>query len=170
MSHRDPQTPGSATGSADSPSPATGVTEPVTWQNDDYVDPGLAGDTNLGGKAQDQAAAMVGKAQDRAGELAGKAQEMGGVAQDKADAGMDKAATGLDQAAGMLRSQGSQHEGAIGTAATRTADTLESASHYLREKNTDQLVDDIETFVRKRPVESVLIAAGVGYLLSRVVR
>jgi len=145
------------------------VTEPATLGNDDYIDPAYAGQ-DMDGNARDQAADMTAKAQEKASELSGKAQEMGGMAQDKADAGMDKAATGLGQAAEMLRGQGAQHEGAIGSAATRTADTLDTASQYLREKDTDQLMNDIEAFVRQRPVESVLIAAGVGFLLSRVVR
>jgi ElaB/YqjD/DUF883 family membrane-anchored ribosome-binding protein len=68
----------------------------------------------------------------------------------------------------MLREQGGSREGTIGTAATKTADTLEQASTYLQDKDTDQFVTDIEAMVRKRPVESVIVAAGIGYLLSKV--
>ena len=68
----------------------------------------------------------------------------------------------------MLRQQGEGREGAIGTAAATTADTLESASAYLHEKDTDQLMADLEALVRKRPVESVLVAAGVGFVLSKL--
>jgi ElaB/YqjD/DUF883 family membrane-anchored ribosome-binding protein len=84
------------------------------------------------------------------------------------DKGLDSAASGLGQAASMLRQQGDNREGTLGTAASKTADTLEQASTYLQDKDTDQLVTDIEAMVRKRPVESVLVAAGIGYLLSKV--
>jgi ElaB/YqjD/DUF883 family membrane-anchored ribosome-binding protein len=99
-----------------------------------------------------------------------KAGELGGKAQDKADQGMDAAASGLGQAANMLRQQGEQRGGGVGNAASKTADTLESASHYLRDKDTDQLMTDLQSFVRQKPVESVLIAAGIGFVLSKIVR
>ncbi|HVL24355.1 MAG TPA: hypothetical protein VM450_09720 [Thermomicrobiales bacterium] len=99
-----------------------------------------------------------------------KASEVGHRAQDKADEGMDKAAAGLGQAADKLRAQGEQHGGTMATAATRTADSLDSASHYLRDKDTDQLLSDLEALVRRKPVESMLAAAGIGFLLSRLVR
>jgi ElaB/YqjD/DUF883 family membrane-anchored ribosome-binding protein len=178
MSSRDPFTTKPVSSATDPLETPGSLTEPVSWQNDDYIDPTDArpGETggNQVGSVQDKASDMASQAQDKASDMAGKVQEkagnVGAQAQEQANAGMDKAAAGLGQAADVLRSQGSQREGAVGTAATRTADTLESASQYLHEKDTDQLVQDIEAFVRKRPVESVLIAAGVGFLLSRLVR
>lgn len=132
------------------------------------------------GEAKDKASEVAGKAQEKAGEaknkasdVAGKAQEMAGEAGEKmhsgSDKGIDAAASGLGQAAGMLRQQGEQREGTVGTAATKTADTLESASSYLQEKDTDQLMSDLESLVRRKPVESVLVAAGIGYVLSKIV-
>jgi ElaB/YqjD/DUF883 family membrane-anchored ribosome-binding protein len=79
--------------------------------------------------------------------------------------GIDSAAAGLGQVASALRAQG---DGPLGTAATKSAETLDQASSYLQEANTEQLIADIESMVRKRPIESVLVAAGVGYLLSKV--
>jgi ElaB/YqjD/DUF883 family membrane-anchored ribosome-binding protein len=102
---------------------------------------------------------------DGAGE---KARQLADTTHGMSDKGIDSAASGLGQAATMLRQQGETHEGAVGTAATRTADTLEHASTYLREKDTDQLMSDLEALVRKRPVESVLVAAGVGFVLSKL--
>ncbi len=88
----------------------------------------------------------------------------------KSDKGIDSAASGLEQAANKLRQQGEQREGTMGTAAAKTADTLETASTYLHEKDTDQLVTDLEALVRRKPVESVLVAAGIGFVLSKIVR
>ncbi|MBA2468499.1 MAG: CsbD family protein [Chloroflexia bacterium] len=124
------------------------------------------------GQAQEKAGEVAGKAQDKAGEVAGKAQqkasEVGEMAHSKADSGLDSAASGLGQAADMLRQQGEQRQGTVGTAAAKTADSLESASSYLREKDTDQLMTDLEALVRQKPVESVLVAVGIGFVLSKI--
>jgi ElaB/YqjD/DUF883 family membrane-anchored ribosome-binding protein len=131
----------------------------------------LAGKADdLTGKAQQKAGEVTGKANEMAGKAQEKADELGGKAHERADQGMDAAASGLGQAADMLRHQGEQRSGTVGTAAAKTADTLESASHYLRDKDTNQLMTDLESFVRQRPVESVLVAAGVGFVLSKIVR
>jgi len=55
-------------------------------------------------------------------------------------------------------------------AAAKTADTLDSASQFLQNKDTGQLMDDVEALVRQKPVESLLIAAGIGFVLSKIVR
>jgi len=83
----------------------------------------------------------------------------------RTDRGIDSAAAGLGHAALKLREQG---DGPLGAAATKTADTLEQASTYLHDTNTDQIVSDIEAMVRKRPVESALVAAGIGYVLAKI--
>lgn len=110
------------------------------------------------------------KADDATGKAQEKAEELSDKAHDKADQGMDAAASGLGSAADTLRQQGEQRGGTVGTAAAKTADTLESASKYLRDKDSDQLVKDLESLVREKPVESLLVAAGVGFLLSKLFR
>jgi ElaB/YqjD/DUF883 family membrane-anchored ribosome-binding protein len=110
---------------------------------------------------KDKAGHMAETVQEKASALPGQGHAM-------SDKGLDSAASGLGQAASMLRHQGDSREGTLGTAASKTAETLEQASTYLHDKDTDQLVTDLESLVRKRPVESVLVAAGIGYLLSKV--
>lgn len=111
--------------------------------------------------AQDKAADVAGTVQDKASHLSEEAHSM-------SDRGIDSAAAGLDQAASMLRQHGESQEGTLGTAATKTADTLDSASSYLRDKDTDQMLSDLEAMVRRRPVESVAVAAGIGFVLSKL--
>ncbi|HYI25803.1 MAG TPA: hypothetical protein VD767_10365 [Thermomicrobiales bacterium] len=164
MSTRDPyiNTPASAI------DPLTPTGEQGSANEGDQGMTGKASD--LAGQAKDKAGDVAGKAEDLTRTAQEKATEAGRMAQEKADAGMDAAASGLGQAASMLRQQGEQREGTVGDAATRTADTLESASSYLQNKDTSQILDDIEAFVRQRPVESVLIAAGIGFILSKIVK
>jgi ElaB/YqjD/DUF883 family membrane-anchored ribosome-binding protein len=132
-------------------------------------------DGGLGDKAadlKDKAADVAGTAQQKAGEVADQAQqkagELTGQAHTMSDKGLDSAAAGLGQAASMLREQGEGRDGTLGTAAGKTAETLDQASTYLRDHDTDQLVTDLEAMVRQRPVESVLVAAGIGFLLSKI--
>jgi ElaB/YqjD/DUF883 family membrane-anchored ribosome-binding protein len=97
-----------------------------------------------------------------------KAAEVSGQAHAKADEGMTKAAEGVGQAADMLRQRGEQTGGTVGTAATTVADKLDSAGSYLQEKDTDQLLQDLESLIRRKPVESLLVAAGAGFVLSKL--
>ncbi|HYJ13148.1 MAG TPA: YtxH domain-containing protein [Thermomicrobiales bacterium] len=117
------------------------------------------------GQATETAKEKAGQATETAKE---KASEVTDQAHTMSDKGIDSAATGLGQAASMLRQQGDTREGTIGTAATKTADTLEQASTYLQNKDTDQLITDLEAMVRQRPLESVLVAAGIGFVLSKI--
>ncbi len=124
------------------------------------------------GEVAAKASAKASEVSDKASDVAAKAQEKAGAVGDKAqqsaDQGMDKAASGLGQAADMLRQQGEQRSGTTATAATKTAEKLEGASQYLKEKDTDQVLTDLESLVRRKPVESLLVAAGVGFVLSKI--
>jgi ElaB/YqjD/DUF883 family membrane-anchored ribosome-binding protein len=89
-----------------------------------------------------------------------------------ADQGIDKAATGLDKAADMIRERGEQLGGDSGaqSSVTMVADKLDAASVYLRDKDSQQLMADLEALVRRKPTESLLVAAGVGFLFSKILR
>lgn len=160
---------------------ATGQHEPEVSFQDDLVDlhaelfdegaapsaPPLASDPE-GSSAEPSAARERGE---DLGEAArAKIDDLGASAQAKADEGLDAAASGLGQAADKLREQGEAHEGTAGTAATRAADALDSASTYLRDKDSDQLLTDLEALVRRKPVETLLAAAGIGFVLSKLLR
>jgi ElaB/YqjD/DUF883 family membrane-anchored ribosome-binding protein len=122
----------------------------------------------------DRTGAMAGQAQEKAGEITGQAQEraseMASQAQEKADVGLQKTAEGLEKAAEALRHKTEGQDGSISNVATTAADALEQGAGYLRGTDTDQLLDDLEAMVRQRPVESLLVAAGVGFVVSKALR
>ena len=123
-----------------------------------------------GGSAVDQAKETATQAVDTVRERAGQVTEQ---VTTRADQGIDVAASGLDRAADMLRerSQGMGGEGSgMQATATQLADRLDTASQYLRDKDSQQLMTDLEELVRRKPTESLLVAAGVGFLLSKVLR
>lgn len=122
--------------------------------------------TEVAGQAKEQASQAVDTAKEKAGQVAEQATA-------KADVGLDKAAGGLDKAADVLRErgeamggQGSAVQSITATAATR----LDGAAQYLQDKDTDQLKADLEAMVRQKPTQTLLVAAGVGFLLSKIVR
>lgn len=168
MSNRDPNY-GRTTASGVDPFQASPHPDNTNDTKDKAKD---AADTamNKGQQAADTAKQKAGQASEKAHEAAGKAHEAAGQAEARADQGMHQAASGLDQAADTLREKGGQQGGSMGSAAAMTADKLDSASGYLRDKDTEQILNDVESLVRRKPTESLLVAAGVGFVLSKVFR
>lgn len=107
---------------------------------------------------------LISTATSKIGDVASQAGE-------KADAGMEKAVSGMDSLAGTLRQKSeSMGSGQIQSVATIAADKIESGAELLRGKDTDQLMNELEALVRRKPVESMLVAAGVGFILSKALR
>ncbi len=130
-----------------------------------------AGQLQDGGQQSDQGLRdKAGQMQEKAGQMQEKAGDLAGQAQQKADAGMQKAAGGLDHAAEALRGKSDMQNGTMGTAATTAAGALEQGAQMLRSTDTEQLLDNIEAMVRQRPVESMIVAAGLGFVVSKAIR
>lgn len=113
---------------------------------------------------------MADKAKHAAEDSKQKVGEMAGKAQERADEGIDKAAESMDKAAEMVRQKGNEQGGTVGSVAGTAADAMESASAFLRDTDTGQMMDQLETYIRKNPTQSLLIAAGVGLVLSKAFR
>ena len=113
-------------------------------------------------KAADQATEKLGQAKEKAGELRGQATE-------KADQGLDQAAGGLSKAADVVRQQ-AEGDGPVPAQASMVADRLDQVSGYFEGKDTNEIIGDLEAFVRSRPVESVVGAVAIGFVLARIVR
>jgi hypothetical protein len=122
--------------------------------------------------AMDKAKGTMDQVQHKAGELSdqasAKASQMGDQATQKADQGKDMAADKLHQGAEMLRDRTqSMGDGQMSNMATMAAERLDQGAEFLRSKDTEQLITELEGVIRRRPVESLLVAVGAGYLLSR---
>jgi ElaB/YqjD/DUF883 family membrane-anchored ribosome-binding protein len=114
-----------------------------------------------------KAADTMSQAEQKGHEAREKAGQVAGQAQHRADEGMHKAAQTMDQAAEKLRQRGSEQGGTMGQVAGTAADTLDSASEYLQGTDTAEMMDQVEAYIRQNPVQSLLIAAGVGFVLSK---
>jgi cell division septum initiation protein DivIVA len=130
---------------------------------------------NSGSSTKQKASNAVDTAEQKASKVADKASQTADQVIDQAtsatDTGMDKAAGGMDKLAGEIRHQGqSMGSGTMQSAATSVADALESGAQFLRDKDTDELMTDLEGVIRRKPVESMLVAAGVGFFLAKAIR
>lgn len=119
-------------------------------------------------KSQEVLSSASDKGQEAVSTAKEKVSDISGQAQSKADDGMTKAGDGIGHAADTVRQHGEDSSGAMSTAATTAADKLDSAGSYLREKGTDDLLKDLEDLIRRKPTESLLVAAGAGFVLSKL--
>jgi hypothetical protein len=68
----------------------------------------------------------------------------------------------------MVRERGeSMGDGQVASLATAAADKMHTGAEMIRGKDTDQMMTDLEAMIRRRPIESLFVAAGIGYLISR---
>jgi len=101
------------------------------------------------------------------------AQGSGGFAhqaEQKADVGLQKSAEGLKKAADMARSATEDRAGPVGTVGSQAAEVLDKGANLLEKGDTEQIIQDLEALVRRRPVESLLVAAGAGFIVSKAMR
>ena len=68
-----------------------------------------------------------------------------------------------------VRTRGPQ-SGRMRQVATATADRLESGAAYLRERRFENLGRDLTAAIRRYPIQSMLVGAGLGFILSRRTR
>ena len=124
-------------------------------------------------KAADQAQEKLGSAKDKASEISdqvsSKASDLKNQATDRTDEGLDQASDGLGQAADKLREQ-AEGDGPVPAQAAMVADKLDQAAGYLQGKDTNEIISDLEEFVRSKPLESVLGAVAIGFVLAKIVR
>jgi ElaB/YqjD/DUF883 family membrane-anchored ribosome-binding protein len=115
-----------------------------------------------------------GQLQEKAHELADKtketATEYGQKAQQQVDKGMDEAAGGMERAAEKLRTQTATADGLPAQAGVKVADSMETAAGYLREHNTEDILTDLEHYVRQHPTQALAGAIFAGFVIGRVLR
>lgn len=108
---------------------------------------------------RDRAASLGAKIKD-------KASQFGSTMSQTADRQRENAAKGLDRAASSL------HDG-VGSAAKvghGLADGMESTASYLRNHSFGEMGNDVADMCRKHPVQALLSAAVLGFLVGRAIR
>ena len=144
---------------------------------------GSSGSGSFGGTADtlaDKAKDTLGDAKDKAKSgLAGakdKATELKATLADKLEAGANKlrsqqTGTGAYAGATGAGSTGIAAEnGQLGQLTDKLATGMQGTADFIRNADLDQMKSGIEKQVRENPGRSLLIAAGVGYLLGKAFR
>lgn len=104
-------------------------------------------------------------------QVSNQASSAGEKAADALETGKEKAAGGLDSLASMVRQRGdSMGGGQIQSVASTAAGTIEAGASMLRGEGSGEFTDKLESYIRSKPVESLAIAAGLGFLLSKALR
>ena len=107
-----------------------------------------------------------------------KASEIGSEAADRARAfaaeGKDRATGALDEVAKMMQSAALDVDARLGEQygkyARSAADGISGFADSLRGKEVDDLLEDVSAFVRKSPAVAVGVAAGLGFVLARLIK
>lgn len=100
----------------------------------------------------------------------GQAQQVAEQARQKAEEGREKTAGGMQSAAEKLREQSEGQDGMRAEVGTKAADTMERGASYLREHDTQEMVDDVEKYVREHPMQALAGAVVGGFIIGRILR
>jgi ElaB/YqjD/DUF883 family membrane-anchored ribosome-binding protein len=149
-----------------------------------------AGSTGTTGTMDDAAGSQASGMKDRARELAGTAQEkladVGSNVRERAGNLKDSLADVLETGAEKLRARGGSQDGAlagstgstsvaledgrVAEVSNRVAGGMDATADWLRQADLEGLGKSIEQQVKEHPGRSLLIAAGLGYLLGKALR
>ena len=112
------------------------------------------------------------RAREKAGEAMDTARSGLQQAEQRVDENRGRAADSMDEAAQKLHERADSVPGGERTTeiAHQAADHLQSASEYVREHDVSDMTSDLESFVRKHPAESLIVAAAAGFLVGKMLR
>jgi ElaB/YqjD/DUF883 family membrane-anchored ribosome-binding protein len=120
-------------------------------------------------KAQDTASGMMQKAQDTASNVAEKAKDYASTAAERASEAVSGVGDRMSSWGSSLR-ESAPREGMMGSAAGGVADSLEAGGRYLQQHNFSDMTDDLSAVIRQYPMQSLLVAFGVGCFLGMASR
>lgn len=127
---------------------------------DPVNDTGTTGKRGAGQFAREEASKLFGQAGDKARAFADTGKE-------RATGALDEFSTLMRDAAGSVDEKLGEQYGAY---ARNAAEQISGFAESLRGKQVDDLVEDARDFVKKSPAVAVGIAAGVGFVLARLLK
>jgi ElaB/YqjD/DUF883 family membrane-anchored ribosome-binding protein len=126
------------------------------------------------------------RARNALGTAGGKLVDVGSTVRERAGTAKDKLANALESGAERLRERAQsgakfaaatadgstaiQADGRIAEVSDKVAGGMEKSAEWLREADIDSIKEGIENQVKEHPARTLLIAAGIGYLLGRAFR
>ena len=109
---------------------------------------------------------------DTIGRMKDQASRYGKQAVDAVDGRRESAAGALRSAASGIRSNADSLPGGpqVGQMANQAADTLEATATYVREHEAQDMLSDLQSFVKAHPAQMLIGAVVVGFLVGRSAR
>jgi hypothetical protein len=98
-----------------------------------------------------------------------KVEALGTQVGDKADDVIHATGEHLSEMADTVRAK-SPTGGPVGDLAASGADALDRSGSYLQQADLGDIRNDLETVIRRHPVESLVVGLGLGYLVARAIR
>lgn len=117
------------------------------------------------GKAREIGIVAKGRAEERLRDISEKARER---AQKQVDEQRERIASRMDDAVSTLKQHSDDGNQLRRQAEQRLAQGMESAAGYLHSHQTSEVAGDIGTYVRQHPIQSVVLALIIGYLLGKI--
>lgn len=172
-----------STGATGNTGASTGTTGTTGGSTDSFSGTGNTGSGDMGTRAGSYDRKFIdadtdsGNLRDRVSEKVEEGREAVGERVGSAlDTGRNRIADQMERASGRLSERAREMEdtGGVqrraGQVALRASGALESGADYLRTHEMDQMRDDLEHAIRERPLLSVGVAVGAGFLLARLLR
>lgn len=119
-------------------------------------------------QVKDTAENVAANVQERLSEAGEHARTMGNRIVDGCDSAMTATGSRLEQAGESLRNR--PENSTTGRLAVRAGDALASSGHYLQQSGPGDVRLDLENVMRKRPITTLAVGAGIGFLLARAIR
>jgi hypothetical protein len=74
---------------------------------------------------------------------------------------------GMKSLAGAIRDH-TPKDGAVGSASSSLAESLENGGRYLQEEGLGGMATDITNLVRRNPIPALLVGLGIGFVLAKI--
>lgn len=120
-------------------------------------------------RLSDAASRVAERTREVASNVRSRASEIGSRVAERTDAVMSAAGERIESFGHTLRERASD-EGRVGRVLGRTAQALEHGGQYLQESTPNDMRMDLEDTMRRRPITTLLVGAGIGFLIARALR
>ena len=134
------------------------------WQDPD------ASSTDSMDDTQSRASQVADRTREQASKAREQASQYGEKAQEAMGRGTERAGSGLTTVGEKIRERTEGQGGTAEQVGSRVAGGLEKAGQYLRDKDSSQMFDDVEEYVRSHPMQGLVGAVVAGFVIGRVLR
>jgi len=131
---------------------------------------GASSSGQSGNSGQDQGGTTMNQAKEQLGQAREKLNQGVDSAKEQVDAGIETGATQLEGAADKVRDAVGDKEGMPKEVGLKVAETMDTASDYLKEHSSDEIMRDLEAYVKDHPAQAMVGAIFAGYLVGRILR